>query len=389
VVTLLPGLTICNGDQVQLEANPGLSYSWSPAAGLDNPNIADPRASPEATTTYTVTITLADGRIEKNVVKVQVNPAPVARITTSGPTILCAGQQVVLTAEASAAYLWSTGEMTRSITVGEAGLYSVMVTNAGGCRAASEEIFVEVTGASKAQAGADVSICAGGATTLAASGGVSYHWYPARGLSDPSLPNPVASPDQTTVYTVTVTNAGGCIATDQVTVRVNTKPAVTVATFSKPVCYQDTLIQLPGATPATGIYTGPGVKGQQFSPKAAGVGTHTITYTYTDPATGCVASVTTTITVEECTGRDIIVRDEVQVFPNPSAGLFYLDIDSSKQPIQMKVYNMDGQLIIDRALKQLVTPGSHVLDIRQYARGVYLIQLIMKNEVINKRIVLE
>jgi hypothetical protein len=33
------------------------TYSWSPAAGLSNPNIADPVANPASTTTYTLTVT--------------------------------------------------------------------------------------------------------------------------------------------------------------------------------------------------------------------------------------------------------------------------------------------------------------------------------------------
>ncbi len=51
---------------------------------------------------------------------------------------------------------------------------------------------------------------------------------------------------------------------------------------------------LGGATPAGGIYSGPGVTDNgngtdyDFDPAAAGVGTHTITYTYTD-GNGCAA----------------------------------------------------------------------------------------------------
>ncbi|MGV3504588.1 MAG: T9SS type A sorting domain-containing protein [Adhaeribacter sp.] len=356
---------------------------------MTNPNLASPLASPASTTTYTATITMADGSIVKNVVRVVVSPAPDARISVSGSTILCAGQQVVLTAEAGAAYLWSTGEKTRSISVSEAGAYSVLVTSAGGCSAASEEIYVEVAEAGQAQAGPDAAICAGGSTKLTATGGVSYSWYPATGLSDFRLANPVASPEETTVYTVTVTHAGGCISTDQVTVRVNPKPVVSLEGLPKNACVQDTLISLPASWPAAGVLSGPGVKDNQFSPKAAGLGTHPLTFTYTDPASGCVASAIAVITVEACPGQEIIAGDGVKIYPNPSGGLYYLDIDGSKQPIQLKVYNMGGQLVLDKAWKQLNTSGKPVLDIRQYARGVYLLQLIMKGEVIHKRIVLE
>lgn len=52
----------------------------------------------------------------------------------------------------------------------------------------------------------------------------SYSWTPTAGLSDPSIPNPVASPTTNTVYTLTVTDNNGCTDTDQVTVNVNAAP---------------------------------------------------------------------------------------------------------------------------------------------------------------------
>lgn len=52
---------ICEGASVQLLANGGgglgpLTYSWQPTTGLDNPNIANPIATPASTTSYTVTV---------------------------------------------------------------------------------------------------------------------------------------------------------------------------------------------------------------------------------------------------------------------------------------------------------------------------------------------
>ncbi|MCB0762068.1 MAG: gliding motility-associated C-terminal domain-containing protein [Flavobacteriales bacterium] len=51
-------------------------------------------------------------------------------------------------------------------------------------------------------------------------GAYVYSWTPALGLSDPNIPNPVASVDQETTYTVTLYPEGyeGCAASDQVTV---------------------------------------------------------------------------------------------------------------------------------------------------------------------------
>ena len=54
-------VAICSGTSIQLQATGGTTYIWSPIDGLDNPNIANPIASPTITTTYTVTVS-NDGR---------------------------------------------------------------------------------------------------------------------------------------------------------------------------------------------------------------------------------------------------------------------------------------------------------------------------------------
>lgn len=71
-----------------------------------------------------------------------------------------------------------------------------------------------------ANAGPDQSIWRGQNTRLQASGGVRYQWQPAAGLSNSHIASPVARPEETTTYTVTVTTAAGCIYEASVTVTV-------------------------------------------------------------------------------------------------------------------------------------------------------------------------
>ena len=59
------------------------------------------------------------------------------------------------------------------------------------------------------------------------SGGGTYSWSPVDGLSNPNIANPVANPEVTTTYTLTVTN-GICVKTDKVVVTVNPPPVVTL-----------------------------------------------------------------------------------------------------------------------------------------------------------------
>ncbi len=65
---------ICRGQSVQLVARGANVYRWTPATGLSNPNIANPIASPNQTTTYTLEMRDNDCTIRKQV-KVTVVPA--------------------------------------------------------------------------------------------------------------------------------------------------------------------------------------------------------------------------------------------------------------------------------------------------------------------------
>ncbi|MFN0275571.1 MAG: T9SS type A sorting domain-containing protein [Chitinophagales bacterium] len=71
----------------------------------------------------------------------------------------------------------------------------------------------------------DTSICAGQEVMLTASGAVTYSWEPASSIDcDPPCETVIASPTETTTYTVTGTDALGNTATETVTVIVNPIP---------------------------------------------------------------------------------------------------------------------------------------------------------------------
>ncbi len=156
-------------------------------------------------------------------------------------------------------------------------------------------------------------ICEGASTQLnavPASGTPPYffNWAPAADLSDPAIANPVATPANTTTYSVTVTDNVGATATASVTVTVNSLPVV-VCPPGFDICldfgvlYMENINVIPVSNSSSSVFTGPGVTPSNpangwydFDPVAAGPGTHTITYTYTD-ANGCSNSCTFDITV--------------------------------------------------------------------------------------------
>jgi trimeric autotransporter adhesin len=100
----------------------------------------------------------------------------------------------------------------------------------------------------------------------------------------------------TKTITYTYTDPNGCVNSATNNIVVNALPAVTFGGTLAAQCVGSTSYTLSGGLPAGGIYSGTGVTGTNFNASVAGVGTHTLTYTYTDP-NGCVSSATNNIIV--------------------------------------------------------------------------------------------
>jgi gliding motility-associated-like protein len=101
--------TVCRSTPVQLVATGGVSYIWSPAQELDDPNIATPIAMPEQTRTYNVLSTDINNCEAEENVTITVRTLP--NFTASNDQIICASQQVQLNASGGDNYLWSPAEM--------------------------------------------------------------------------------------------------------------------------------------------------------------------------------------------------------------------------------------------------------------------------------------
>ena len=80
------------------------------------------------------------------------------------------------------------------------------------------------------------SICVGQGVQLIASGEALYSWTPPAGLDNPSIGNPMATPDTTTTYQVTGTDAKSCfVDTKTVTISVFKYPTVGPPSVTIPI----------------------------------------------------------------------------------------------------------------------------------------------------------
>jgi gliding motility-associated-like protein len=169
-------------------------------------------------------------RVASNVLTMSIDNIPVPGATNTSP--VCVQEAVTLSAFNGFTYNWSgpsgfssalASPALPSATTANAGKYYVTVSTRGGC-SNRDSTTVIVSPLPQPITSADVSICEKSSTVLSASGGLSYVWTPAKGLSDPFSPNPVASPDSTTLYTVVVKNQFNCKASDSIKVTVLTRP---------------------------------------------------------------------------------------------------------------------------------------------------------------------
>lgn len=143
--------TVCAGAPVQLNAAAatGSTYAWTPATGLSATNIANPIATPQTTTTYTVTATLGTCVRTKNIViGIKASPA----VSAGADKTIVAGDGVQLDGSASnvlsvawtpAATLTNANTLTPIAKPTATTTYTLTVRNTDNCTS-TDDVVVNV-----------------------------------------------------------------------------------------------------------------------------------------------------------------------------------------------------------------------------------------------------
>ncbi|MBK9512891.1 MAG: hypothetical protein IPO05_04525 [Flavobacteriales bacterium] len=155
-------LTFCAGGSVTLTSSSATGNVWSTGATTQS-------ITANASGNYSVTVTDGNGCSATSAgTTVTVNPNPATpTISADGPLAFCTGGSVTLTSSSATGNTWSTGSTTPSIVVNTGGSYSVIVTDANGCSAASAVQSVVVnTSPVVVLEYAATSFCADGSTIL-------------------------------------------------------------------------------------------------------------------------------------------------------------------------------------------------------------------------------
>jgi len=148
--------------------------------------------------------------------------------------------------------------------------------------------------------------------------------------------------------------------------------------------------ELTGGLPAGGDYTGPGVANNIFDPAAAGLGTHTITYTYTD-LNQCSNSAVDSITVALNTGiLSQADQSAVNIFPNPNNGSFRIKFNiEGNDIINMKIYNALNKVVFEENNISAGQSFTKDITLENFTKGIYYLHIEGKRTNLIKKLVIQ
>jgi gliding motility-associated-like protein len=229
VATITPHeASLCEGSHITLTASGGTIYKWTPATNLSSVNSAATDASPLVSTKYVVTVTDPHGCTNKDSVSVAV----IHRFTMQAETeaTVCLGKSATLQVSGADIYQWinnttglnNTGIANPIATPAVTTTYTVTGTDAHKCFTDTATIQVTVAPLPVTDAGQSAVILSGTSYQLQSTSSndvVKWSWSPSQYLSCNNCASPVATPSQPEIYTLTVSNAAGCTASDTVSVK--------------------------------------------------------------------------------------------------------------------------------------------------------------------------
>ena len=222
------------------------------------------------------------------------------------------------------------------------------------------------------------SICAGNSATLTASGALTYTWSTSEVNSNIVL-TPTASVNQ---YTVIATDGNNCENMAMASVTVNALPIVTLSTASINLqCVTINSVNLNGGSPLNGTYSGNGVTAGVFSPSAVGIGTYTISYSFTD-GNNCSNSASDFITVDACTGIQNLKTDFFTIYPNPANDFIF--INAPVFPAHVNVFDLNGKLVISQNITALETE----INLSNCVNGIYQLNITTEQKLFNYKIMI-
>ncbi|MEM6320101.1 MAG: immunoglobulin domain-containing protein [Bacteroidota bacterium] len=260
----------CLGESTQLNAVGGSSYTWSPAIGLDDVNVANPTASPTTTTTYAVEIKDEMGCIVNRAISIEVKQ--VENFTLTPNQDVCEGNSIRLEASGGQTYNWfpnnafaNPNVAIQEVSPSNDAIYRVEVMDEFGCKT-SDSVQVTVRPIPTVTLEAVSEICEG--ENLSLLGGsidvVEWDWIGVDFSSNEQNAQVInILPNQSGQFKLIGRTEFGCENADSLMVVVNASPAGEIVVAEK-LCENTELVLRSSNSNTNVVQTWTGVDGATF-----------------------------------------------------------------------------------------------------------------------------
>jgi gliding motility-associated-like protein len=293
----MSSLTLCQGQTATIQAveNPNWNYQWR-QNGVNLLNATGSSLTVREAGEYAVYVslkTVCSKAADSQTIQISIVGAE-ATLTHDGH--LCATTGTVsftVGNAAGAAVQWYRDDQlltqtTNVINAQQPGQFYAQLTYARvGCASKTPPVTISRSAAVQPTIQSQQSqLCPNSTLTLETSGGVQYVWQ--QNAQSPGITTTATTFSATTAgsYVVSATDFYGCTGTSAPFVVTAVQPVVPQLDSIPDMCGIDVpLVTLKGQ-PAGGLFDGPGVTGNLFNARAAGIGSHSVTYTI-KPAPFC------------------------------------------------------------------------------------------------------
>jgi len=369
---------ICVGDVLVLDAGPNFeTYEWHDGSTLQTFNVTDAG-------TFWVFAVDANGCTNTDTISVIINPLPVADL--GADTSICLNTSIILDAGAGINYSYEWKEVgqttvlgtAQTLTVSNAGHYYVIVDN--GCAAtATDTILVSTLPVPSVDLGQDKEICYMTSTVLDAGTQDNYLWN--TGATTPTI-----TVDTAGSYWVVVTNTHGCSDSDTINIIVHPLPNVNLGNDTT-ICIFDNILLNAGYGFVNYLWNDSSTAQNLFIQGSVyGIGVYTI-YVTVEDNNGCHASDTVIVTVDACTGIEML-DNSVNIYPNPTQDKLFIEFDQNwGNTADLFIYNINGRLVHNERLLNTSENSVTIIDLRKHAKGMYFLTLKNDEKTLTFRVV--
>ncbi len=209
--------------------------------------------------------------------------------------IVCPGVPVTLSVTGAASYSWSSGQ-TGSVAVvaptASSTTYTVYGYSANSaCSTWITRLIYLAPQPTVAISAWSNSICPGGGMLLTASGSANNFTWSTQPPENTATV--VVTPSVPTVYMVSETDwQYNCVATASIAIGIYSSPTASLTVLNPSMCSGSATMVAVNPSPPGGI-----ISPATYSSAIMGIGTHTLSYFYTDPATTCTANTSASFTI--------------------------------------------------------------------------------------------